>query len=96
MLSEKHKKQLRRLAHERKPVVVIGEAGLKPSIVSAIDEALDHHELIKIRIRLGSRRMRDFLIGKVCEQSGCELVQRIGFVATLYRRNETETVIDLS
>ncbi len=43
------RKYLRGLAHNLKPVVHIGKAGLAPSVLTAIDEALDHHELIKIR-----------------------------------------------
>ena len=54
-LSTSQKKHLRGLAHKLKPVVTIGDKGLSPGVMEEYRNALDHHELIKVRIRAGDR-----------------------------------------
>ena len=86
-LSESQKKFLRGLGHALKPLVTIGEAGLSNSVLSEFESTLDHHELMKIRVRVGDRAARDEIISKLCSDSSATLVQRIGNVALLYRPN---------
>ncbi|MBK7543955.1 MAG: YhbY family RNA-binding protein [Candidatus Competibacteraceae bacterium] len=86
-LTNPQKRHLKALAHSRKPVVIIGEAGLSPSVMREILLALDHHELIKIRVNAGDREAREALIAEICATAEATLVQRIGHIATLFRRN---------
>lgn len=86
---------LRGLAHALKPVVMIGQHGLRDSVLEELGIALDHHELIKMKVSVGDRDERDVLIEKVLEQSGAELVQRIGNMAVLFRRNPKKPRIEL-
>jgi RNA-binding protein len=93
-LSVRQKKHLRQLGHGLKPVVMTGAAGASPALLAELDGALEHHELLKVRIRAGDRSARDGLISTLCEETGAELVQRIGHVALLYRaRPEDPTII---
>ena len=94
-LSDKQKKYLRSLAHDLKPVVHVGNAGVTPGLTAELKERLEHHELIKIKIRVGGRDARDTAIEQVIDRSGAELVGRIGNVATLYRRRKDKPVIAL-
>lgn len=87
MLTEPQKKHLRRLAHPRKVIVQTGNAGLSDAVIKEIDHALEHHELVKIRVVMDDRKARDAAISTACATLGAELVQRIGHVATLYRAN---------
>jgi len=87
-LTESQRKHLRRLGHALKPVVMIGNAGLTDSVATEIDAALEHHELIKIRVRVGDRAQRDRVMNGVVERLLAELVQRIGNMALLYRPAE--------
>ncbi|HET9934754.1 MAG TPA: YhbY family RNA-binding protein, partial [Polyangiaceae bacterium] len=48
-LSGKQRRYLRSLGHELSPVVQIGHQGLTEAVLSAIDQALETHELIKVR-----------------------------------------------
>lgn len=93
MLNEKQKKTLRGLAHKLKPVVMLGSAGLSQGVKDALEEALTHHELIKVRVSAGDRDEREQIIKSILELSGAELIQRVGHIATLYRRNPDEPVI---
>ena len=51
-LSEAQKKYLRGLGHKLKPVVMVAEAGLTDAVVSEFETALNHHELVKIKLLL--------------------------------------------
>ncbi|MDD3517586.1 MAG: ribosome assembly RNA-binding protein YhbY [Chromatiales bacterium] len=94
-LNERQRKHLRTLAHPRKPVVIIGRHGLTDNVLVEIHAALDHHELVKVRVGVGDRELRDEAIGRILDATGAELVQRIGFIATLFRRNPAKPVIEL-
>jgi len=87
-LTESQTKHLRRLGHALKPVVLIGAAGASPAVLAEIDGALEHHELIKIRIRCEDRQTRDAVLSKLLADSGAALIQRIGHVALIYRTAE--------
>lgn len=84
-LNEKQLKHLRKLGHERKPVVWVGGKGLSDAVLDEIEQALGHHELIKVRVQGGDREDRAELIAAMCRATGAELVQRIGHVALIYR-----------
>jgi len=86
-LSESNKKFLRGLGHQLKPVVTVGDAGLSNSVMQEFDSTISHHELIKVRVRAGSRESRDTLIDELCRTGASNLVQRIGNVALIFRAN---------
>ena len=94
-LSEAQKKHLRGLGHQLKPVVMVGDAGLSPSLLEEYESSLAHHELIKIRVRVGDRRERDSMIKELCRLGSAELVQRVGNMALLYRQNPDKQKIAL-
>jgi len=71
-----------------KPVLWLGAEGASQAVLAELETALDHHELIKVKLRVGDRVARDAAIAAMCEASSAQLVQRIGNVAVLFRRNE--------
>ena len=87
MLTDAQRKHLRRLGHDRNPVVLIGNNGLGPNLVAEMDRALTDHELVKVRARVGDRDLRDELLAELATATQSELVQRIGHVALYYRRH---------
>jgi len=78
---------LRGLAHELKPVVMTGNKGLSEAVLKEFAIALDHHELVKVKIGCEDRGERRAQIAELGERSGAELVQSIGRMACFYRRN---------
>lgn len=86
-LNDTQKKYLRGLGHKLKPVIMVGEAGLTETLLSEFESTLDHHELIKVSVRVGDRSARDSLIADLCNAGSAQLVQRIGNMALLYREN---------
>jgi RNA-binding protein len=87
MLTDAQKKHLRRLGHDRKPIVLAGKGGVGAALIAEIDRALTDHELVKIRARAGDRNERDSIIASLAQATRAELVQRIGHVALFYRPN---------
>ena len=94
-LTDKQKKYLRGLAHPLKPVLHVGQSGVTPELMAELDHTLEHHELIKVRVRVGERARRDLAITELADQSGAELVTRIGNIAVLYRRRDKSPHIAL-
>ena len=84
-LTASQKRHLRQLAHSRKPVVIIGDAGLSEGLLNELNLSLEHHELMKVRVNAEDREGRSALITELCEKTGCELVQQIGHIAIVYR-----------
>src|SRR5262245_32677090 len=87
MLTDAQKKHLRRLGHDRKPIVLAGKGGLGTALIAELDRALTDHELVKIRARVGDREERDSVLAGLAQATRAELVQRIGHVALFYRAN---------
>lgn len=94
-LSVRQKKHLRQMGHGLKPVVMTGAAGVSPALLAELDGALEHHELVKVRVRTGERSARDAMIAALCDQTGAELVQRIGHIALIYRARREDPAITL-
>jgi RNA-binding protein len=86
-LTDSQRKYLRRLGHDRNPIVLVGQGGISPNLVAELDRALNDHELVKVRARVGDRELRDQIIDELATATRSELVQRIGHVALYYRRD---------
>jgi RNA-binding protein len=80
------KKKFRAEAHTLKPVVMIGQSGLTAGVLAELEQALNIHELIKIKIR-AERDERKLICEKICTTTGAELIQTIGQIAVIYRLN---------
>ncbi len=82
-------KQLRAEGHrlKLKPVVIIGQKGLSENLHAEIERALGDHELIKIRIPAQSRQEKRSFSEALCAQHGSTLVESIGNVIVIFRRN---------
>ena len=85
--------QLRELKEQSqllKPVIIVGQQGLSDTVVQEIDNALRDHELVKIRIACDDSDARAKIAKNVCHITQAVLVQAIGRVVTIYRKNLEE------
>jgi len=80
-------KQLRTIGHKLKPVVTIAGKGLTETVLAELARALKDHELIKIKLAVGSREARAEVIEQICDQTGAQLIQRVGNMALLLLRS---------
>ena len=83
-LTGSQRKYLRGQAHHLEPVVIVGQHGVSEGLVAEVGQALDHHELIKIRFN-EYRDQKKELTAEVADQLGAAVVGTIGHVAILYR-----------
>lgn len=76
---------LKGLAHSRNPVVMIGSQGLTPAVLKEIDNALNAHELIKVKAASDEVETRRAWLEEICTATGAAPVQQIGKVLVIYR-----------
>ena len=86
---------LRGQAHGIKAMLQVGGKGISDALIAEIDGALEHHELIKVKVGAADRDERDAMIAELTERTGSALVQRIGHVAVLYRESRDRRQIVL-
>ena len=84
--SSAQRKELRKLAHHLEPLVWVGKEGLSEDVVAATAEALDSHELIKVKL-LALKDERKAVARELAERTDCVLAGVIGHVVILYREH---------
>ena len=62
ILTTKQKQYLKGLAHHLNPVVMLGGNGLTEGVLVEIDNALNHHELIKVKVAGADRDTKQLII----------------------------------
>lgn len=86
-VTERQKRWLKKQVHHLKPVVTVGQAGLTEPVLEEVHLALDHHELIKVKVNVGDRDMRDEAIAAIAARTGSDIINRIGNTAAFFRAN---------
>ncbi len=83
-LNSAQRKHLRSLAHSLEPTVIVGKQGVSDMLVRAVSEALDAHELIKVRFNefKGDKKA---LTEEITRRTGASPAGIIGHVAIIYR-----------
>ena len=85
-LKGSQRKYLRGAAHSYKPLVQIGKEGLSEGVLTAIDDALEDHELIKVKMT-AQRDEREQFVPVIVARLKCECVGTVGRMAILYREH---------
>ncbi|AIZ78655.1 hypothetical protein ACEE_02445 [Actinobacillus equuli subsp. equuli] len=91
-LTTKQKQFLKGLAHHLSPVVMLGGNGLTEGVLAEIENALDHHELIKVKISGAERETKQLIIDAIVRETKATNVQTIGHVLVLYRQSEEKKI----
>ncbi|MDQ3189112.1 MAG: ribosome assembly RNA-binding protein YhbY [Pseudomonadota bacterium] len=84
-LTPRERRTLAARAHELKPVVLLGAAGLTDMVLREIDRALVAHQLVKVRVPDDDREQRTRIFTTVAEQLSAARVQSIGKTIVLFR-----------
>jgi RNA-binding protein len=95
-ITPKQRAFLKSLAHHLKPVAFVGKEGISDSAIRSIEEVLNTHELIKVKV-LEAAPLHVREAGAELEQriAGSSLVQTIGRIAILYRPDPEKPEIKL-
>ncbi|QTF10004.1 ribosome assembly RNA-binding protein YhbY [Brenneria izadpanahii] len=92
-LSNKQKQHLKGLAHPLKPVVMLGNNGLTEGVLAEIEQALEHHELIKVKVAAEERETKNLIIEAIVRETGASNVQVIGHTLVLYRPSKERKIV---
>jgi RNA-binding protein len=95
MLTSKQRAFLKGLAADLEPVFQIGKSSVTPEVTSAITEAFNTHELIKITILKNCLDDVKEVANTVAERTRSDLVQVIGRKFVLYKPFKDEPKIIL-
>ena len=86
MITGKQRKELKKMAQDIKPAVMIGKEELTPTVIAAIDEYLAVNELVKVQIQDGALLDPKDTANEIASELGAEFVQAIGHRFVLYRQ----------
>jgi RNA-binding protein len=95
-LTGKQRQHLRALAHHLDPVVQVGHEGLTDAVVQQIREALEAHELIKVRVGQESPLGRDELAQELETRGVGQVAQAMGRIVVVWRRRAKKPKVDLA
>lgn len=91
-VNDRQKRYLKGLAHPLKPVVMIGNKGLTDSVLAEIDNTLEQHELIKVRVSGQEKADRTAMIEEIALKTSSNLIMCIGHIAAFYRPAKEPTI----
>ena len=94
-LNNKQKQYLKGLAHPLKPVVMLGNNGLTEGVLAEIEQALQHHELIKVKVAAEERETKTLIVDAIVRETKASNVQVIGNMLVLYRPSTEDRKIIL-
>ncbi len=89
-LSGAQRRKLRGLAHHLDAIVQVGKDGLTDTVFAAVDQALEDHELIKVRVLESAPLDRADAAEALAARLGAHVPGQIGRVLVLYRRHPNE------
>ena len=83
------KKYLKGLVHGMKPLVFIGQKGLSSTVIQAVDESLEKHEIVKVKFSdFKEKSRKKEMAGVIEKETESELVGMIGHIAIFYRQQK--------
>lgn len=86
MITKQQREQLRRMAHDLRPIAQVGKQGPTPTLITSIDQAITVHELVKVKF-MDFKEERREVAEAIAGQIGADVVTIIGNVAIFYREN---------
>lgn len=97
-LTGKQRRKLRALGHHLQVVVQVGQKGVTPEVVAAVEQALADHELVKVKISADAadeKEDRHAAAAAIAEQTGAAVAQVLGRTALLYKQRKKNSKISV-
>lgn len=91
-LTGKQIRHLRGLGHHLKPMVLVGKDGVTESLLKTVEECLEDHELLKIKLLDTCPCDRREAASDMAAKTGAHVVQVLGRTILLYRRSEEPAI----
>lgn len=94
-LTGKQRRYLRSLGHHLDPIVQLGKNGLTEGVTQAAEQAIEEHELIKVKLGTECPAERDEVAEQLAASLNAHVAQTLGRTILLYRRHPKEARIVL-
>jgi RNA-binding protein len=88
MLTGKQTRHLRSLGHHLQPTVMVGKEEVTDQVIASVDEALETHELIKVKLQEGCITPRKEVANILSKGTDSEIAQILGRTILLYRPSD--------
>jgi len=95
VLTGKQRRHLRGLGHGLRPIVQVGKDGIDDGLVAAVEQALDDHELVKVKVGEAAKLDRHDAAQAIAGKTHSEVAQVLGNTVLLYRAHPDDPVIVL-
>lgn len=95
LISTAERRSLKAEAHSLNPVVTIADNGLSDAVLKEINHSLNKHGLIKIRVVIDERQVRESYLAEICHTLNAAAVQHIGKLLVIWRP-KVEVKVDKS
>ncbi|MET1219897.1 MAG: ribosome assembly RNA-binding protein YhbY [Glaciecola sp.] len=92
-LSNKQKQYLKGLAHSLKPVIQLGGNGFTEGVLAEIENALAHHELIKVKVPTDDREEKKLIMDAIIRETAAAKLQVIGHTLIMYKPAEEPKIV---
>ena len=89
------RRYLKSQAHHLKPVMQIGKEGVSSGFLVELDQQLDIHELMKLRV-LNNCEFDIKSLTEGVEGSGAAVIQKVGHVLTVFRQRKKDSAFQIS
>ncbi len=87
MPSSPLRRALRGAGHHLSAVVQVGKEGVTPAVLQQLSEALDAHELVKVKVGTESPEDRFEVAERLGQEAGAQIAQVLGRTVLAYRRH---------
>lgn len=91
-LSNKQKQYLKSESHQLKPIVMIGANGLTEGVLAEIENALEFHELIKVKVSTEDRETKKLICAAIIRETQANQIQLIGSILTLFKPSKEQKI----
>ncbi len=88
MLTPKNKAYLKGLANHLKAQINLGKGEIDEGVITSVNNSLEAHELIKIKILQNSNELCEDLATQIAKKTKSEVVDIIGRTIILYRESK--------
>ncbi len=92
VITGRQRSYLKKLAHDIEPAVLLGKAGLTANVLQEMDDYLNAHEILKVKLQDGCGMDASWAANEAARHLKAEFVQSIGRKFSLYRPSEKKKI----
>lgn len=92
-MNSKQRAYLRSLSNQINPIFQIGKQGISDNLIKQLNDALKARELIKVKVLENVEAPVKDIAEEISLQTDSIIVQIMGNIITLYKRNKEKTKI---